>query len=154
MVLLFGILERWPDWVFLAWSRLADLGWVLASLVLTEAPFSKTRVRPLVNLIVHYLEVIVIYACTYLWLQAVAGPVFVVNGCLRLLQPLESLYFSFITGATVGYGDIVPSSSSRLSSLLQPQNFIMAEVMTLLFILAISIPRYLSAPEKPPGQNG
>jgi hypothetical protein len=134
-----------PQLVLLSWIRLADLVWVLIFVTVVQKSY-QNRERALYNLLIHYFEVIVIFANTYMWLQSSVGDmIFKVDGTCRKLSPSQALYFSFVTGSTIGYGDIVPRDKSiTVPFILRPGSFVMAELAVLLFILVISFPRYFA----------
>lgn len=64
---------------------------------------------PMTAFMACYALIVVVFACTYRILDAVvAGPMFTVLGEARKISFVEAVYFSVISVATVGYGDIVP----------------------------------------------
>jgi len=110
-----------PSWLpYVAWPvlRLFDLEFIyMRSFVYNLPPASKPRA--VVHLFLHYTEVIVLFAMLYLFMQSHAphGPdqpmLFAKNtdGSNELTAP-QAVFFSFITGATIGYGDIAPNHSA------------------------------------------
>jgi voltage-gated potassium channel len=70
-------------------------------------------VMPMVAFLTYYALVILVFACLYRIAEMMVGHgQFRVNGVVRPLSFAEALYFSVITMATVGYGDIVPEGSA------------------------------------------
>lgn len=64
---------------------------------------------PMTAFLACYALIIVVFACAYRILDAlVTGPMFAVLGEGRKITFIEAVYFSVISVATVGYGDIVP----------------------------------------------
>ncbi len=94
-----------------------------------------TRVRslavPAFAFMTFYSIIVIVFAAIYrLMTQIATTPHFLVSGTARGLNFSESLYFSIITMATVGYGDIVPASdAARMVSAIQ----VVLGVMLLLF---------------------
>jgi voltage-gated potassium channel len=59
-----------------------------------------------------YSLIVVIFAALYRVLDRLAAvPQFAVQGVAKELSFTESLYFSLVTLATVGYGDIIPATN-------------------------------------------
>jgi len=120
-----GLLWRCPpdSFLYVLWPslRLFDLEWVyMRSFVYNKAPASKPRA--VVFLFLHYTEVIVLFALLYLFMQSHAPigadaahsqGLFVKSsdGGHALTAP-QAVFFSFITGATIGYGDIAPNHAA------------------------------------------
>jgi voltage-gated potassium channel len=69
-------------------------------------------VMPMVAFLTYYVLVILLFTCLYRVVEMVTGHgQFRVHGEVRTLSFAEALYFSVITMATVGYGDIVPEGA-------------------------------------------
>jgi voltage-gated potassium channel len=67
---------------------------------------------PMVAFLTYYALVTLVFACLYRVVEMVtAHGQFRVHGEVRALSFAEALYFSVITMATVGYGDIVPEGA-------------------------------------------
>ncbi len=67
---------------------------------------------PMMAFLTYYALVILLFACLYRIAEMATGQgQFRVHGEVRALSFAEALYFSVITMATVGYGDIVPEGS-------------------------------------------
>jgi hypothetical protein len=120
--------------------RLFDMLYVLFWLLVTGTITQKAG-RSASFLLLHYFEAIMIFACCFLWVQAAsAGQIFADSQGSRLvLSSSSALYFSFITGATVGYGDIVPVA--RVSRMLAG-----LELFCVFYLVAIAVPRVFSYP--------
>jgi voltage-gated potassium channel len=68
-------------------------------------------VMPLVAFLTYYALVTLVFTCLYRIVEMAPGAGgFRVHGVVRSLSFAEAMYFSIITMATVGYGDIVPES--------------------------------------------
>lgn len=73
---------------------------------------ARQLVMPVVAFLTYYVLLIVVFACFYRIAELVLGAgQFRIHGEERGLSIAEALYFSVITMATVGYGDIVPEGS-------------------------------------------
>jgi len=84
----------------------------VASLFQSVAGRARQLVMPVVAFMTYYLLLIVVFACLYRIVEMVLpDEQFRIHGELRGLSVAEALYFSVITLATVGYGDIVPVGS-------------------------------------------
>ena len=78
-----------------------------------------------------YSVLVIVFAALYRILSSISSvPDFVVAGQPREISFVESLYFSVITMATVGYGDITPLSDlARLVAAVQ----VVVGILLLLF---------------------
>jgi voltage-gated potassium channel len=66
-------------------------------------------VMPMLAFVTYYALVILVFTCLYRIAEMVLrAPQFRVHGDPRMLSFAEALYFSVVTLATVGYGDVVP----------------------------------------------
>lgn len=99
-------------------------------------------VRSLLNTLWHYLEVVVAFGVFYLTCAIHCGDRFTTDSQRDQLTDgfLNSAYFSFVTIATVGYGDLSPQTS--IGKILA-----MMEVMYGLFLLVVVLQRAMSAGE-------
>jgi hypothetical protein len=61
--------------------------------------------RSLATLFLNYVQVCLDYAVVYSHLNIIIPDFFI----KKLDKPIEAIYFSFVTSATVGYGDIYPT---------------------------------------------
>ncbi|MBS1823878.1 MAG: hypothetical protein JST93_01035 [Acidobacteria bacterium] len=141
LVLLFFFLFLKPNTLLLVLAcayRLADIARIHAYVTFAELPPGPAR-RALSLLLVHYLEVFVIFAYAYVWIsqETVA---FQIHGCNRSLTQLEGLYFSFVSGATIGYGDISPSHMLPFSH-PRPALIVILQSLTLTFLTLVEFPR-------------
>ncbi|GAB4231127.1 MAG: hypothetical protein Tsb0032_37380 [Kiloniellaceae bacterium] len=67
---------------------------------------------PTLAFFTYYSFVVIVFGSFYRIIdKLIPGPHFMIAGVERDITFLESLYFSIITLSTVGYGDLVPSSS-------------------------------------------
>ncbi len=70
-------------------------------------------VVPTFAFLTFYSVTVIIFATCYRLLDRLAAlPNFIIGGVRRAISFPESLYFSIVTMATVGYGDIVPASDA------------------------------------------
>lgn len=70
-------------------------------------------VVPTFAFLTFYSVTVIVFASLYRILDRLAsGPNFTIGGAHRAITFPESLYFSIVTMATVGYGDIVPSTDA------------------------------------------
>jgi voltage-gated potassium channel len=94
---------------------------------------------PMTAFLACYALIIVVFACAYRILDTlVAGPMFTVLGEARKITFIEAIYFSVISVATVGYGDIVPIAP--LARVLA-----MAEVLLGLVLLLFGLNEIMNA---------
>ncbi len=151
------VASPWRWLLLVPMLRMADVLYTMMVL-LVEQVVPRDSARALVLAVVHYLELAVIFACAYLaTFSSTPG------GCLcgtystnDMLFPSEFLYFSIITAATVGYGDIhlVPSPDCAATRWL-----IMAAPFIFLLISALMLPRAvagiinLQRQKSPPGND-
>ena len=97
-----------------------------------------SRERIVVIALINYVEVVVAFAVLYAMNRDFAFAK--TQGALH--GPGDALYFSAISGLTVGYGDIVPTGASR--------TYVVAEVFTGMFLLAVLVGRMLGSMERIP----
>ncbi len=83
---------------------------------------------------VNFYEVAVAYAVLYF----LSGNIVSTNKCTALDTPLDALYFSLVTMATVGFGDYVPNADPFVRGL------VMAQIATSLVLLLFIIPTLVS----------
>jgi voltage-gated potassium channel len=82
--------------------------------LLFEEFFSRSSrmLIPVFAFLTFYSLIVVIFAAVYRMLDRLTSmPQFLVGGAPRELSFSDALYFSLVTLATVGYGDIVPASN-------------------------------------------
>lgn len=100
-------------------------------------------VRALVNTMCHYFEVVTAFGVFYLACGYFTGDSFAspdANGITA--SPMNSLYFSFVTITTLGYGDLSPE-------FWPGQLLVVAEVAFGLFLLVVVLQRAMSAGQSP-----
>ena len=69
----------------------------------------KARIVPIFSFLVVFMFIGVLFATLYAVLDHhTAGPAFTVNGVGTRLTLPDTIYFSFVTLSTIGYGDITP----------------------------------------------
>ncbi len=143
-------LPKYPMAVLLVifpFLRLFDLLQTLFALLLFQRE-EALKGRSLGLLMLHLTEVVVAFACFYLAIQQVAGEhLFYVGDELRGLRASTAFYFSFITAATVGFGDITPNTADSFAAGLT-RFLVTLEILVSLFVILVSIPRAVSIPEQ------
>jgi voltage-gated potassium channel len=102
----------------IAFTVLAVSGNVAAFLIesglLFEEFFSRSArmLVPAFAFLTFYSLIVVIFAAVYRILDRLATvPQFIIHGVAKEVTFTESLYFSLVTLATVGYGDIIPATN-------------------------------------------
>jgi len=101
------------------------------------------------------VEVVVIFACGYVALQSLDshnGLFYINNVTMKDLHWLTALYFSFVTASTLGYGDVTVVNSCasvrECSIVIVAHAAVFFEILSVIFITALSIPRALSINEE------
>lgn len=108
---------------------------------------SRYRVRPLGHLLLmHYPQVFVTFASLYLGIPSLKSDLAYAIGCGEvLLDPGTALYFSVVSGATLGFGDIVPktliSEGMATGTLLHAA--VVLEVVVLLGLTVLFVPYFM-----------
>src|SRR5262249_4202564 len=94
-------------------------------------------------LFVHYGEVVLLFACLVLYLQSLAGDthLFIKNNKVQSLSRGEAVYYSFITAATIGYGDITPNHDAENPWPSFVYALVWLKSITILIIVVIELPR-------------
>lgn len=146
--LVFQLVEKAPLFALFPVLRLFDLLYIMVFVFLFNRP-PKPPERALILLLVHYLEVIIAFASMYLVVQSIAGRcVFESNFVPKHLSGPEAIYFSFVTGSTIGFGDITiklyPLSTDLSIWTLTAMTMVALELLSLLAITLLEIPRVLS----------
>lgn len=117
-------------------------------------PPTKSPARALILLFIHYIEIVLIFAALYLFFQVVSHQhLFVIGPDKVDLTAGQAIYFSVITAATIGFGDITPLSAvTRFPSTVRA--LISVEALTILMITLIDIPRQITyLPKQQPQQR-
>jgi voltage-gated potassium channel Kch len=130
--LLLGLTCR--RWVMIfAVVALVDLYAYLLGLVFLRPFYTKPASygRSVLSLSINFLEAALAFSILYLNTGALAGPL----GTVRSWS--EAIYFSIITAATVGYGDIKPATDTGHA-------LVVAQVLSSLFFLAIALTTFVS----------
>lgn len=101
---------------------------------------SSSLIRSLVNTIWHYVEMMIIFGVCYLACSYFIGDRFAPesNPSTILTHYVNAAYFSFISLATIGFGDLSPQTG--IGKML-----VMSEGMVGLFLLVIVLQRAMSA---------
>lgn len=134
-------------------TRLFDLLHTLFRLLLFRKE-EASKARSLVLLLIHFVEVVVIFACGYVALQALdpQNKLFCINNTTKDLNQLTAVYFSFVTASTLGYGDVTVVNCCdgvrACSIVVVAHAAIFFEILSVIFITALSIPRALSIHEE------
>lgn len=125
--------------IILVVFRLSDLFYIMLSLLVRwQAPYRTSR--SLILILVHYLEVIMAFACFYMFYQNISDSnVFLVHGLPQQLTATQAFHYSLNTATTLGLGDIVPQSGSTPLLWL-----LWLEVFCMLIITAMDIPRVIA----------
>ena len=125
-------LLRLFDFLYIEWCR-----FVRNSRVLFHA-------RWVVLLVIHYLEIVVIFASLYLFLQAShANAVFFVNTDWVKLDTFQVLHFSVMNAVTIG-SSVTPVLDKSIPYLSSPAFWSWFEFVFVLFITVVEIPRLLN----------
>lgn len=137
-ICLFVLIPRNPSFVVFPILRLFDMFYILLWLLISPDFRPQRLARSATFLLLHYIEIMLIFACAYLSVQELYRP----ETLFKTLDscPLNSwtaLYFSFVTAATVGYGDTTPVK-------LISQMLVGFELVFFFFLGAIDIPYVLS----------
>ena len=96
--------------------------------------------RNMIMVFVNYIEVVLCFAAIYQYCDnnqdLHQGAAFVINNQISVgtshLTPVQVIYFSFITAATIGYGDISPSAGLV-------QNMVTLQVIVSLFFIVVIV---------------
>ena len=150
MLILFFVIEPNPAWVLLPFLKFLDLIYVLMKMMVFPLKDRVWKVRPLLHLMLHYVQMVVVYACLFLFSQHMCGEaLFLVHDHLCWLSAGDALYVSLITAATVGYGDIVPRIPSVVQDLCsffyQPTLYVGLEILSAIALTVLYIPYVVSA---------
>jgi hypothetical protein len=91
-------------------GRIAELVSVLTLLFLSPISSKKPSFRPVVNTFWRYIDISILFSVVYSCLCIFSSfSVVYSSGKSANDSPFTLVYFSFITLATIGYGDIVPA---------------------------------------------
>ncbi len=130
-------------WAVVAMLRVFDILQLLWGLSITKfRPWSVTR--SVLLLFVHYGEIILGFACMFLFVQTIdCDAVFKIGEVERRLGFVEVVYFSGITAATIGYGDVVPRSADGPIVALA-RGLILSEAVLIVVITLVELPRLIA----------
>jgi hypothetical protein len=145
LILLFA-LRRWPWLIVLPALTLADSAYAIVSLLIAWRSV-QSPARSLLLDTLRYFQVIVVFAGIYFCVQNMPNSRAFCDakGNPVEMTPPRAFYFSALTAATVGYGDIAPCLDSSLRFILRPHTLIPLEMFCILLIVAIEIPRIIGA---------
>lgn len=103
--------------------------------------------RSVVLLLTHYGEVVFLFAILYGFLQSrfSGNPVFLVGGKPTVIDRGQSVFLSFVTATTTGFGDITPSHLAPYFIRCLAYSSLWLELTVMLWITAIEIPRLIGA---------
>jgi len=109
----------------------------------------KSRPRAVLLLLLHYAEIVLLFACISLYLQAQARPLdlFLRNGTAAELTTNEILFYTFVTAATIGLGDITPNHDAKTPFRTLVYLTIYLKATVVLGILAIELSRVMNSRE-------
>jgi hypothetical protein len=145
---LFLLVPAIPVFAIVPVLRLFDIFYVLLWLLISPLFKPQRIARSATFLLLHYIEIVMIFACVFLAIQKFYPTQILFktsDGCL--LTSWTALYFSLVTAATVGYGDITPLTPLS-------QTMVALEFICVLFLVAIDIPYVLSGRDTvPPAQS-
>ncbi len=156
ILVLFYWIPKWPYVAWILFLKVVDLIHTMLMLMVFKR-YSEGKVRPIVHLMVHYIQLLVTFACLFLWVQSHCHQsLFILKNVLNgttvdtttNLSPGDALYFSLVAAATVGFGDIVPLSPTAGSSCgfwyCQPSLYVGLEVLLAIGLTLFFIPYFLS----------
>jgi hypothetical protein len=106
-ILLWGY-THFSLWVFFTAYFLIDLYLYLFGLIFLRKLYTPpaSHDRSLVLLGINFIESILGFAVLYSYSQSIMNS----NSLIIITRPLDQIYFSCITAATIGYGDMIPAT--------------------------------------------
>jgi Ion channel len=132
----------------LLFMRVADLINTSLVLIILRSP-PKQPARSIILIIFHYFELSVIFALAYCLFDSVlkTGSSCLIFENLKLNSILSReathyLYFSLVTGATIGYGDIHVSLSNECTL---ERYVVIFQPLAFLFLTAVELPRIINS---------
>lgn len=146
-----ALLMNAPTWLLLSFPafKLLDLFQTMIKLLAFPERGSRQSARPIVHLFIHLLQIVVAFASCYVFISRSCGPSsFLVFGKASesALGPVDALYFSLVTAATVGFGDITPQlpSQAPCSWYCYAAFFVQAEIVTAVVLTLLFAPYFIS----------
>jgi ion channel len=122
--------------IILAWYRIADVVNYRMYFIFVKSrgrPWESAQMRRSVALaLINLYEVILAFAIIYLFTGAIQDS----TGKI-VTDHFTALYFSFVTMATVGYGDFIPANSMA-------RNTVMAQIATVIVLIVMLLPALIS----------
>jgi len=132
-----------PWLILFAGFRLADLLHIFVERRSLNKP-AYNRGRALTLLVFHYFEIVTIFAAWFGFLQHRAGDVFCDSSkCPLHLSWGLLIYYAGVTGATLGYGDIVPCKAALQSHplWLNPSIYILFQLFCGIVLTVLELPQ-------------
>jgi Ion channel len=103
--------------------------------------------RSVVITFIHYVEIILLFALVFLHIQArFPGPhPFLLNGNPAILTKCQTIYYSFTTAATIGFGDITPNHHALEHVALTIYSLIWLKTFAVLFIVVVQLSHIMNS---------
>ena len=132
------------SWILVAWPavRVADTVHTFFDSFARQA-VPRSKLRSVVLLFLHYVEIIVLFALVALFLQQAALPehAYMRNGTACELGRGEVLFFSFVTAATIGFGDLTPNHSASTAVTAAAYSLVYLKTLIVLGITLVEFNR-------------
>ncbi len=135
------------------YDKTTNLGFLILSIILTAdtLQFLASRIfltdvfrepishkRSLLMAFINYIEICYCFAFIYAFIDHtnsdLSTPIFLVNSSTEIkhISNLQALYFSFVTSATIGYGDITPKNENVM-------RLVILQIVISLFLVVVII---------------